>query len=91
MTRRELFNSRLWRAAWAAAEAAVVVLVRLVMDGEVKVRPEALTVLLGQHFWPQAAKNFEACGVRSDSQIVNGEIWCPPGLASVIRVGATSG
>ena len=82
MTRRELFVAPT-AVAWAAAEAAVVVPVRLVMDGKAKVRPEVLRNFWDS-IWPQAARNFEACGVRLDSQVVNGEIWRPPGREPVI-------
>lgn len=69
MTRRQF----LWTSAMAAAESPVVVPVHRVVDTRAKCTPEQLKRFWWT-IWPEAVRDFNACGIQLQTTDANGEI-----------------
>src|SRR5438874_9212299 len=84
MTRREFLSvASLAAVARAPSQTPLIVPVNLVVDARARLRAGQVG-----HFWssiwPEAARDFERCGIRFQSSLRAGDIWRPAHRQPVI-------
>ena len=80
ITRRELCAAAggLFPALAAAANANIVLPLLHVVDRRARWKPEQIGAFWST-LWPEAAREFERCGVRVENRVVEGEVKRSPG------------
>src|SRR5579872_6333048 len=78
MTRREFVSTTAAGSVPSSLPVPLIVPIHRVMDSRAKCTPQQVR-RFSSSIWPEAARDFERCGIQFQISPVTGEVRCSPG------------